>query len=69
MGIRKMLMLTKEDDVYLFMVGEDKSHRTKMLRLLADMVDDPDLSIDWYDASFLLKKLYAWDQPDCPDYG
>jgi hypothetical protein len=69
MGIRKMLMLTKEDDVYLFMVGEDESHRTKMLRLLADMVDDPDLSIDWYDASFLLKKLCSWDKPDCPDYG
>ncbi len=53
MDIRKMLMLTKGGDVYLFMIGEDHNHRTKMLRLLADMVDDPDLSIDWHDAYFL----------------
>lgn len=69
MSLRKMLMLTKGDEVYLFMIGEGNNHRTKMLRLLADMVDDPDLSIDWYDASFLLKKLCGWDQPDCLDYG
>jgi hypothetical protein len=69
MSLRKMLMLTKGEEVYLFMLGEDKDHRTKMLRLLADMVEDPELSIDWHDASFLLKKLCGWDQPDYLDYG
>jgi hypothetical protein len=61
-------MLTKGEEIYLFLIGEDDSHRTKMLRLLADMIEDPDFSIDWSDASFLLKKLCGWDQPDSHDY-
>lgn len=54
---RCVLCLAKGTERYLFLFDDTQADRTGVLRQIADMACDKDLSLTWYDAACLSQRI------------